>query len=139
MNELKLLSINSIKITSTEVENDLNNDQAQNIESLINKYTCIFSKDKYDIGRISSEYSTILLSYQKSNKCKCNVKNNLPKGCFVKNDIFMREKKNFNKIYIPDHLDDKLISNFHIEFGHIGYKRMLTSLSSTYYFLNIKN
>ena len=45
----------------------------------------------------------------------------------------MKIKNNFHKILIPENLRNKLIKKFHNDFGHIGVKKMLTLISSTYY------
>ena len=63
--------------------------------------------------------------------------NQLPKGCKLENNLIIRNKNNFHKIFIPENLINQLIDKTHKDFGHIGHKKMLTLIASTYYFKNI--
>lgn len=61
----------------------------------------------------------------------------IPKNCKVKNDLIVKLKNNFHKIYIPEKLRFELIKQFHLEFGHIGVKKVLNLLSTCYYWPNM--
>ena len=63
--------------------------------------------------------------------------NNLPKKTVLENDLIIKIKDNFHKIYVPDKLINTLLEKFHLEFGHIGSKKMLSLISCNYYFKNI--
>ena len=53
--------------------------------------------------------------------------NELPKHCKLENDLIIRQKDKLRKVFVPNLLENKILTKFHIEFGHIGAKKMLTS------------
>ena len=63
--------------------------------------------------------------------------NDLPKNCKIENDLIVKIKNNFHKIFIPENMINEIIEKTHRDFGHIGLKKMLTLISSSYYFKNI--
>jgi len=77
-----------------------------------------------------------LINAQK--ECYPNFKE-LPKKCKVENDLIVRLKNNFRKVLVPEKLRFKLIDNFHINFGHLGTKKILQLISKCYIWPNITN
>ena len=60
-NEMNIISINSIEFNMTK---DLTDHQNDKLQIVINNYAKIFSKNKYDIGAIRTEFCKIELTNQ---------------------------------------------------------------------------
>lgn len=58
---------------------------------------------------------------------------NLPKGCVIENELITKIKNSFHKVLVPKRLRVELVKKFHLTFGHIGVKQMLTLISKSYY------
>ena len=89
----------------------------------------------------STEHLKIMNLLQKSEiiESQKDLINDIPKNCKIENGLIIKLKNNFHKILIPEPLESKLIEKFHLEFGHIGSKKMLTLISSAYHFDNMTN
>ena len=67
------------------------------------------------------------------------LQNQLPKKCFMENDLVVKIKNNLHKVYVPENLRKILIKKFHVQFGHIGTKKMMHLISSCYFWSNMTN
>lgn len=53
------------------------------------------------------------------------------------NGVLIRNRAGFRQMYVPPNLRERLIREFHDEFGHLGVKQMLTMISRTYFWENM--
>jgi hypothetical protein len=63
--------------------------------------------------------------------------NQIPKQFKLEKGLITRVKNNFHKVFVPEKLRFNLIEKFHKQFGHIGTKKMLKLISSSYYWENM--
>ncbi|RWS01610.1 Retrotransposable element Tf2 protein type 1-like protein [Dinothrombium tinctorium] len=57
----------------------------------------------------------------------------IPKKCFKLNDLIVKHKNMFTKVFVPQKLKLKLIENFHLKFGHLGKNKMIKLMSTCYF------
>ena len=83
----------------------------------------------------NSKYIKIVNLLEKSEILKAQKEcTEIPKKCKIIKDMIIRKKNNCHKIFVPENLRQKLIEKFHMHFGHIGVKKILALISSSFYF-----
>ena len=74
-----------------------------------------------------------LLEKQELIDYQTKYRDNIGKEYEIENDLFVKVKNNFHKIFVPNELEYKLLDKFHKEFGHIGAKKMLALIASSFH------
>ena len=73
------------------------------------------------------------------NSQETEIRNGIPKKCFLQNNIIMNKRKGFTRYYLPENLRSRVINHIHTEYGHIGLSKMIIYLSKLYYWPNINS